>query len=523
MHEQVFQDHGGFHMKKIVVLLMVLLMCSLYPAHSEEPIKVLIDESRADESEKLDQWMIDLMEEFGFEYEEPSDPRYSVYNTEESFGFAAIAKRLRNEFSVNVKKSGKISYSTLRNIDVLVILSFKGTYTDSEVTAIKQFVENGGGLFFAAHYSSSNNAISREFGVLFPPDEVYICDEDKKNPVEWHIYVNDFVSHPVTEGITQILLDNGMPIVSYDAGDVLARTGDTSWAEGFLTFYEKDEKEDSGPFDILLAQSVDLGRTIFFGSRGTFYNSTVEEPDQTNADLLVNAIKWLGEPGGPYKQYVAANEQGQQLMDDAQSLFANHEFSQAKQKFEDALHIFTTSHKIYDNEKAQQGIANAETAIAYCETGLQADKLVDTGKEFFQDQNLKEAVTQFKNAQTLYRDIGFDTGVEECKSRIEECTALMAIREEATTLFGEGQTALEKASSILSTAGYEKAQSLFEQAKSKWEQFGDESKIKECEEQIAVCQREITDIKKVRMMLIGAVTGVIIAVGAFLVVKKRNN
>lgn len=513
-------------MKKVIVVLVVLLLLSnINFTESTEQIKVLVDESRVAKVGELEPWMIQLLEAVGITYTKPTDLRFSFENTKESFGFGTVAENLRSRFSVSIKKSGKLSYTSLKDYDVLIICSFEESYSSTEVDAIKQFVENGGGLLFVAHYSSPNNSVSAPFGVLFPSEEVCIWDEETKSSARWEIYISNLASHPITNGISQILLDDGVPIVSYENGEILAKTSKTSWANKMESgnFIMKDADEDSGPLDVLLVQSVGKGRTVFFGSRDAFDNDNVEEPDQQNTDLLINMVQWLGEPGGPYKQFVIANEQAQQMMSDAVSLYENQEFSQAKQKFEDAASFFTKSNDIYPNGEAEQGIKEAESYIEKCKTGIKADTAFKKATELLNQRKLEDAVREFENAQSLYEEIGFTEQVGVCTSKIEEIHTLVAVREEALTLFNKAQEVMDTASSIFSTAGYEEAKSLFEQSKSKWEQYRDPEKVTQCEEQIILCENEISAIKKTRALIIGVVVGVV-AVGAavMLMVRRRG-
>ncbi|MBU7013596.1 MAG: hypothetical protein HXS52_02720 [Theionarchaea archaeon] len=504
-------------------ILFVLVLGGIHPIFSTDPIKVLVDESRIDMVTNPEQWMIDILEAIGVEFEEIEDPRCSFENTVEGFGFGTAAERLRSEFSLSLRKSGRLDYSTLKKYDVLVITSFSERYSSQEAEAIRQFVENGGGLFLAADYSAPNNSVSAVFDVSFPSN-INILDKNDKSSSNWRIYIDEFGSHPITEGIDQILLDDGVPIDKFEYGEVLVRTSETSWANrtDFGAFYDEDAEEKKGPFDVVLAQSVGEGRTVIFGGSDSFINSVVDEDDQQNLDFLVNAIRWLGEPGGPYRQYAMRNQQAQQLMSEATSLFDSHSFSAAKKKFQDVIDLYTESNEIYANVEAQERILEAEKFSAYCETGMEADTLFDGALGLYQERHLEDAVAEFERAQSLYRDISYEARVSECSSQIEECQRLMTVQEEAASLFSQGQTALETGSSGFSAAGYEKAQSLFEQARSRWQEYGDESKVADCDERIAECEKGISAVSRNRIVLGGIIAAVVLVGVVFVVVVKRR-
>lgn len=507
-------------MTYVLIVFLVGILGSIHPVHTTEPIKVLIDESEVQVAADPEQWMIDLIEALGFEYKEIEDPRHSFENTKEVFGFGTAAERLRSEFSVTIKKSGKLTYSNLKNYDVLIIMSFSEDYSFKEAEAIHQFVEKGGGIFFAAQHNAPNNSVSTAFDVFFPSDSVYLMDKNKYTLVRWEIYLDELEPHPITEGINQILLDDGVPITRFGSGEVLARTRETSWTERDYVLFTGNLDRKEGPFDVALAQSVGEGRTVFFGGCDSFCNSTVEKEDQENLEFLMNAIRWLGEPGGPYKQCKERNQQAQQLMADAKSLFDDHKFSEVKLKLEDVILLYTESDEIYANPEAEQGILEAEMLVKYCEKGMEADILFDEALRLYQERQLEEAVSMFESARSLYEEIGYNTRVTECVSQIEECQRLMNVREEAARLFSEGQTTLEKGSSAVSTAGYVKAKSLFEQARSAWEEYGDEVKAAACDEKISECEKGISVVNRNRVVL--AVVAIVAACSGMVVILKRR-
>ncbi|KYK32961.1 MAG: hypothetical protein HXS46_19080 [Theionarchaea archaeon] len=189
-------------------------------------------------------------------------------------------------------------------------------------------------------------------------------------------YATDIVNHPITKNIDKIALNGGIPIVSYKSGRVLTRTSGSSWIDhegnGSGT---KDREEEEGPFDILLAiENIGRGRAVFFGGAMSFWNEVTLESGQQNLDLFANAIKWLGEPGGPYKQYKILNEQAQVLVQEALSLYETYKLSEAKETFLDAIDAFEESNEMYANSEAIKGIKEVESHLEKCETGLDKNR-----------------------------------------------------------------------------------------------------------------------------------------------------
>ncbi len=510
-------------MKKMIVFMIVLLLfSSTHVTTSPEPLRILVDESRALSLDELFEQLPETVEVLGITITiTGGDWRYSFENTESSVGFGTAGTELQKTASLDIKKSGKISYHILKAYDVLIIASFTESYSTAEALAIRKFVENGGGLLLLASSSSElNSSVSEQFGVSFPSVGGFIRQEKDKGSTD-NVYIADLVSHPVTEGVNQILLNDGVAIGSYTSGEVLARTGTDSWADGAgEELFEKDEEEEEGPFDILLVQSVGKGRVVVFGGNGSFDNYTLKEPDHQNLDLLTNAVHWLGESGGPYKQYKQLNEKAQQALSDALSLYEEKKFSQAKTEFDKATDFFTESNEIYPNPEAAEGITEVQSYVPTLEIGVKADSAFDEAAELYENQEYEKAIEAYEKAKALYEEIECTERAHECDTKVQQSSEFIALRNEAAELFEKGEKTLERAPSILSTAGYEEARSLFEESEKKWEDYHDPAHVQACKEKITLCDREIAKIERTRLLIIGAMVG--IGVLLTLIMRKRK-
>ena len=494
-------------MRKIITLVFVvlLLLSNVDVTHSKDTIKVLVDETRVASVDELAQKFLSLL------LSRTPDWRYSFDNYDEDWGFGSAAKELRRLASIDIVKRGELDYSALRDYDVLVIASFEESYSTAETDAIKQFVDNGGGLLLLAHFESPNNSIARTFDVLFDPESAVIADNEAEKFTEdnHQFYITDIKDHPVTEDVDRIALNMGMPITSYESGEVLARTSTGSWAdkvkgEGIGT---REGGEDRGPFDILLTMEIGRGRAVFFGGAWSFFNWVVDEYGHQNLDLLENAVEWLGEPGGPHRQSKAMNEQAQQMLSEAVSLYGDHQFSEAKTKFEEAIGIFEESNEIYQDFEADRGIEKANDYIEKCKTGIKADETFGNALELFDNQEYERAIEEFEKAKVLYEEIKYTERAKECTTKME-----------AVSLFQKGEDALSGAPSTFSPAGYEEAKSIFEQSRSKWEEYNDSDQMSACDEKITLCSNEIARIKRNRMMVIVGVAVTVVVIGVAVVI-----
>lgn len=509
-------------MKKMFVLTLVVLLLvtnahTIYGSdtNSKDSIKVLVDESRVFTIDPVIQELL-IGEIPFFEF---FDWSYSFNNILEPWGFGFARLWLDQEVSLSIREKGKLRYSLLKDYDVLVIASFGETYSSAEVDAIKEFVENGGGLLLLGDPEYPNNSVSRAFDVQFYSESVVIADNAAESFLgdNHAFYITETTKHPITKGIKQIALNFGIPILSYESGEILVKTGKDSWADKVdERLGSREDDEEPGPFDILLAMETGRGRAIFFGSSMSFWNAVIFQPDQENLDLLINAVKWLGEPGGPYKQYQSINEQGQQVLSEAVSLYKEYQFSQAKQKFEEAIRVFEESNEIYPNADADAGIEKAEGYIAKCEIGISADETFDRAQELFNKREYENAIDEYEKARSLYQQVGYIERIYECTAKVDESNEWISLREKAVSLFQEGEEAFSAATSTFSSSGYEAARLLFEQSKTKWEEYNDPDQVVLCEEKINACNREIARTK--RNVIIVVLAGIGGTIGFVLIV-----
>jgi len=388
-----------------------------------------------------------------------------------------------------------VTYSILGRYDVLIVVPRGGTITPEEVDAIKEYVNDGGGLLFLADSYLWDTTIPAAFDVTFLREGIYDRGAEQFKSL-YQFYVSDITQHPITENVEQIALDNGYPITSYSKGDILVRTSGTSYIRGV----------GRGPFNILLGiKDIGKGRAVFF-DLSSFSNWVTEEPHQQNIKLLTNAVAWLGEPGGPYRVYISLNEEAHKSLEDARSLYEAHDFSQAISTFKEAIRIFGESSELYSNSEAFDGIEEATTGIALCDTGIKADQAFCNAESLFADRNYEEAITEFEEAKLLYEKIEYTERVEECTRYIDNSHTWIALREEATELPNEAEKTLGKADGTFRTADFIEARSLFEKARTAWEEYDDPGKVAACEEKITMCTAEIARINRNRLI----VTGVII-------------
>jgi hypothetical protein len=187
-------------------------------------------------------------------------------------------------YVATVDLSTQEGQDSLSCVDVLIIWSLvnnygiSGTYSNSEVDAIEDYVRAGGGFFFLSDHSSyaqsTANLIAR-FGIVVDANYVYDYDNNDGGNSVWPIYGSDnFITSPLFDGVdgyeqllgTSFVVDENsdlvpvvitdndasaspqnVPVVAagfYDSGCMVV-TGDTNWLQEFVGGYEK---VDNGQF-----------------------------------------------------------------------------------------------------------------------------------------------------------------------------------------------------------------------------------------------------------------------------------
>lgn len=521
-------------------------------ADASQIIRILIDESSKDYSISKENQEYHIKE---YGWPEDTDFSYSFDNNER-WGYGIVASKLKEIASIHVNKSGKLTYSKLKDYDVLIIASFTEPYGSDEISAIKKFVENGGGLLLLGNRLYPNNSVSGVFDVSFEEEDFVIShqvaaeDYNKydffllKETENGSIYaftlkayyfcVEDIQKHPITVGIEKLSLYEGIPITSFEKGDVLIQTDSDTWEdtrskvfsasrqEWYLNPGKKDKDGEEGPFDILLAlDDVGKGRAVFFGGSFSFLNF-ITEKDQENVQLIFNAVKWLGEPGGPYEQCKSLVAYAQDEFSLAKSLFAGGEFSQAKAKFVEAISFFEESIEMYPNAETNRTISEAESYIQRCNTATEAELLLEEASRLFENKEFEKAIEEFGKAKSLYEKIEYIEGIQECVDGIDKSNQWISLREEAISLFQQGEETLNIAQSGLDSTTYQDAKSLFERAKEKWAEYDDLAQVIACEEKIQLCNEKISDIERSRIQISTLIIGMAIAAIAIVYLKKSK-
>lgn len=277
-------DHNLNNINFILIFsIIILIVASVGVSAAQESKKVLFDESGS--PGKL----------------------YTIYNTGPS-GTSVFANILQeNGFSVSKNTETPLTTGKLKQYDVLVMMFPYRNYTDSEISAIQEFVKNGGGLLLVANpwgvedgdSNSIFNKIAQAFGVEFAYN-VIVVEPSENIGVFNIIQITDIRSNPpITSNITKFDFIQGTYLKNTGCSTVVAYSGKNSWADNLLLADSgtsqndqiKESDETKGPFPIYSSMKYGKGKVIFSGSALTFTNFYLY--GSNGWKLGLNSVNWL--------------------------------------------------------------------------------------------------------------------------------------------------------------------------------------------------------------------------------------
>jgi len=189
----------------------------------------------------------------------------------EKYGFAVVRETRR-----------PLTYEELELYTFVVIAVPRQSFSNAEVDALIEFVEEGGGLLILgdAWISSAINPLTREFGVYMDPEAVRAKEYLEE---EGEFLVTNFDSlHPVTKNISLATVNWMCPMTVTGQAEALAYTPVNTHSDG-----------RKGPFPYIAVTEYGKGRVAIFADQalfvGPFYRGSQHEI------LAENVMRWLSE------------------------------------------------------------------------------------------------------------------------------------------------------------------------------------------------------------------------------------
>lgn len=226
--------------------------------------------------------------------------------------FATATSALAAEgFTVDVWNAGEITSTRLNGYCVLIIVWPQRAYTDSEVTAILNFVSSGNGLIFLGDYGKNWDSLSDGYypegatpiigplGVSINNDVLYDPTDYEGIETGWPLIHTFPGVHPVTWGISTFMPAGTATLVVSSPARTIATGDDDTY---IIDPPGPDPMGDApllvegpgGSYEPVLAASVyNRGRAVVAGD----HNWIADGWDlYNNIPLLINAINWLCPP-----------------------------------------------------------------------------------------------------------------------------------------------------------------------------------------------------------------------------------
>jgi len=244
---------------------------------------------------------------------------YTIYNLG-PFGGSSFAALLQaNGYTVSRTTTIPITYQELKNYNVFIIMAPARNYTDQEISAIQEYVNNGGGLFLMANGWNTEdgdqnyafNKLARSFGVDFK-STILVADTSQYFATPTKVKVTNITPNPVTSNINYFYFFRGTYMQNTGSSNVVAYSSNTSFAdkgfmtsEGFsMTNEIKDPGEISGPFPLFSVMNYGQGKVVFFGAVGTFMNSWLYRSNGWKIEI--NSVNYLSNQPTPTTYKTAA-------------------------------------------------------------------------------------------------------------------------------------------------------------------------------------------------------------------------
>ncbi len=266
----------------LIFFILIILAFSISASAAQENNKVLFDESGS----------------YG--------KLYTIYNSGAS-GSSVFANLLQeNGFSVSKITEGPLTSDKLKDYNVVVMMFPYRNYTELEISSLKEYVNNGGGLLLVGNpwgvedgdSNSIYNKIANAFGVNFAYN-VLVVDPNENIGLSNFIKVSDIKPQPITSNITEFYYMQGTYLQNAGSSNVFAYSSKDSWSDNlFLTTegysqnnQQKESNETAGPFPLYSSMPYGKGKIVFAGSAASFTNLYIYRSNGWKLGL--NSVNWL--------------------------------------------------------------------------------------------------------------------------------------------------------------------------------------------------------------------------------------
>lgn len=238
-------------------------------------------------------------------------PNADLYDYHHLYGFRHLFGYLESRgVKVDEITTGPIDKNDLADTGMLFINLTSmdmPPFRMSEIKAIKQYVENGGGLLVVTDHSNCYyhayklTQLFEELGIELTTETA--CDKAPQtlaNGNGW-IVINRFQPHEITKNLEAIAMMTGGTV---DERYGIAFTSDAAWGDqwivhpygegdtpGFYGNWTLDKGERTGRMSVMLAKKFGRGRIFVAGDQNMWGDAFCNYAD--NYKLWLNSVAWL--------------------------------------------------------------------------------------------------------------------------------------------------------------------------------------------------------------------------------------
>ncbi|MFW6050943.1 MAG: hypothetical protein ACODAU_07205 [Myxococcota bacterium] len=170
-----------------------------------------------------------------------------------------------------------ITPELIEDFEVIVVenASILDEFTQAEIDAIEQWVRDGGGLMTLIGYAGPSeranvNSILAPLGVQYGEEQILASPDT--------VPITNWETHPTTENISQVGVDNGYPVVPLEGEDAVGSPMVVASEDGH---------------DVAVVNEVGDGRVFVWGDEWITYDSEWDKPGYQVERFWLNVIKWL--------------------------------------------------------------------------------------------------------------------------------------------------------------------------------------------------------------------------------------
>jgi len=302
MNRRLFNAFRRSFFWQISVPLLVLLSCA-FSSFAQEPSDLIVDLSETSSDCDV---LIDMRHAHDFsEFPLTLDDRF--YHRIYSFN-AAFQKLVdRGVVVAKYSRDEPLDASTLARCKTLFLnlpSGDKEPFLVSEITAITQFVKEGGSIFFIVDHTNCYFHQSRltplfhELDVA--PQHYGVCDATQNlgEGFGW-IYFDKFTKSPITQGLRQVAFQTGGGV---DPRNAVVWSSDDSWQDeagmpiygeadlAYFGNFTRDEHEPICSSGVVSAKEFGRGKIVVVGDQNLFSAFFLQYLD--NYRLWLNIFAW---------------------------------------------------------------------------------------------------------------------------------------------------------------------------------------------------------------------------------------